>query len=112
MRGIITCMNCGFHQSWISQSNEPVIGVSKCRKCDRMNRFNPLSTRWGIGKGEQRGRTAAVWFRKRPESMPRYALNEEAISRNSMTGDIANVITDLRFTPASEIKGRGGQDDS
>lgn len=106
MRGIITCMNCGFHQSWISQSNG--IGVSKCRKCDRMNRFNPRSTRWGIGRGEQRGRTAAVWFRKRPEWMPRHALNEEAISRNAhghldLTGT---------FVPASELKGRGGQDDS
>lgn len=104
-------MNCGFHQSWIQQSNG--IGVSKCRKCDRMNRFNPRSTRWGIGKGEQRGRTAAVWFRKRPEWMPRHALNEEAISRNAQRlNQLLFDPVDDTFKPASEMKGRGGQDDS
>lgn len=104
MRGIITCMNCGFHQSWISQSNG--IGVSKCRKCDRMNRFNPNSRRWV--NGETRGRRAAVWFRKRPESMPRYALNEEALSRNAQRlNQLLFDPVDDTFKPASEIKGRG-----
>jgi len=84
MRGIIQCMKCAFFQSWIGDgyvTQGYLRGISKCRRCDRKNVFNPKSLRWKA-LGERRGRKAAVWFTERPDWMPRHALNQEAIARN------------------------------
>lgn len=83
MRGIVCCMKCGYHQSWIGDGYAHggyTRAIARCRKCGRQNRFNPRSSRWT--NGETRGRSAAVWYRERPNWMPRHALNQEAIARN------------------------------
>jgi len=75
MRGLWYHHRCRFWNVYVGRKDKPTI-EARCRFCGQRSTFKSTSR-------SRRGRKSKASFHKRPDHMPKHALNKEARSRNS-----------------------------